>query len=68
MLGFSGSVIQASGASSSSLFYSGGADAQGQLSVTYTYTAATATPEPATMLLFGSALVGLSVLRKRVRI
>jgi hypothetical protein len=38
------------------------------LSVTYSYAAPTsATPEPTTMVLFGSALVGLGLLRKRVR-
>jgi len=35
--------------------------------VDYTYTVASSTPEPTTMVLFGSALVGLGLLRKRVR-
>jgi hypothetical protein len=39
----------------------------GTVAVTYNYTEVTGTPEPATMVLFGSALVGLGLLRKRVR-
>jgi len=35
--------------------------------VTYTYQPTSTTPEPATMLLFGSALVGLGCIRKRIR-
>jgi hypothetical protein len=35
--------------------------------VDYTYTTPSGTPEPTTMVLFGSALVGLGLLRKRVR-
>jgi hypothetical protein len=42
-------------------------DAVGELSVTYNYTLNPSTPEPTTMVLFGSALIGLGVLRKRVR-
>jgi hypothetical protein len=35
--------------------------------VTYNYTIPSGTPEPATMLLFGSALVGLGVYRRRLK-
>jgi hypothetical protein len=37
----------------------------GNVIVTYTYTEISGTPEPTTMVLFGSALVGLGLLRKR---
>ncbi len=35
--------------------------------VTYTYTPGSSAPEPATMFLMGSALVGVGLLRKRIR-
>jgi hypothetical protein len=42
-------------------------DADAKATVVYNYNAVTTgTPEPSTMLLFGSALVGLGLLRKRV--
>ncbi len=37
------------------------------VTVNYNYTSASSTPEPATMVLFGSALIGLGLLRKRIR-
>jgi hypothetical protein len=37
------------------------------VSVTYTYGPSSSSPEPATMVLFGSALVGLGCIRKRIR-
>jgi len=36
-------------------------------SVTYTYNPPSSTPEPATMLLMGSALVGVGLLRKKIK-
>ena len=36
-------------------------------SITFTYTVNSATPEPATMFLMGSALLGVGLLRKRIR-
>jgi hypothetical protein len=39
----------------------------GAVTVTYDYTEPSSTPEPATLVLFGSALVGLGLIRKRVR-
>lgn len=39
----------------------------GTAEITYEYVIPSGTPEPATMVLFGSALVGLGLLRKRVR-
>jgi len=39
----------------------------GTVSVAYDYIEVASTPEPATMVLFGSALVGLGLVRKRVR-
>jgi hypothetical protein len=41
--------------------------ATGTATVVYNYTVPSATPEPTTMVLFGSALVGLGFIRKRVR-
>jgi len=38
-----------------------------QAEVTYEYTVPSGTPEPGTMVLLGSALVGLGVIRKRSR-
>ena len=37
------------------------------IQVLYDYTVPSSTPEPTTMVLFGSALVGLGVLRKRIK-
>lgn len=65
---FIGTAISASGtttAPSNTVFFGGGSDASGSLQVTYTYTSST-TPEPSTMALLGSALVGLGLLRKRL--
>jgi hypothetical protein len=39
----------------------------GGVTVTYSYIETGAAPEPTTMVLFGSALVGLGLLRKRIR-
>jgi hypothetical protein len=47
------------------LFFGGTADVDTQVTVQYDYTIVSSTPEPTTMLLFGSALVGLGVMRKR---
>jgi len=54
-----------SGSSANGVFFSGGANAGGTVTITYTYTSST-TPEPSTMALLGSALVGLGLLRKRL--
>lgn len=42
-------------------------DADLKATVTYNYTIPSGTPEPATMVLFGSALVGLGLIRRRAR-
>jgi hypothetical protein len=51
------------------LFFGGSFSAGGTVNITYTYTAATTTtPEPATMTLFGSALLGIGFFaRKRIK-
>jgi hypothetical protein len=68
---FLGSAISGSGtatAPSNTVFFGGGADASGILTVTYNFTAASTTPEPATMTLFGSALLGLGFFaRQRIK-
>jgi hypothetical protein len=55
------------GSASPGVFFSGNATASGVTTITYTYSVVSATPEPTTMVLFGSALVGLGLLRKRIR-
>jgi hypothetical protein len=52
------------GNANSGVFFSGSAAANELVSVEYDYVVST-TPEPTTMLLFGSALVGLGFMRKR---
>jgi hypothetical protein len=49
------------------LLYGGSATGSVQATITYTYTPITSSPEPTTMLLFGSALVGLGCFRKRAQ-
>ena len=44
-----------------------GSSAGAYITVEYDYTVNNGTPEPATMLLFGSGLIALGVIRKRVR-
>jgi len=60
----SGSYTIGGGGSASASIASTGAVAA---EVDYTYTPVSATPEPTTMVLFGSALVGLGLIRKRAR-
>jgi len=55
------------GNGSAGLLYGGTATGSVTASITYTYLPTSSTPEPTTMLLFGSALVGLGCIRKRVR-
>ena len=47
------------------VFFGGSATAGAVSSITYTYSAPTGTPEPATMGLLGSALIGLGLLKFR---
>jgi len=54
-----------SGTSIPGVFFGGSATAGGSSSITYTYT--TGTPEPATMGLLGSALLGLGFLKFRTK-
>ncbi len=54
------------GTAANGVFFSGNATAGGTTTITYTYTVpSTGTPEPATMGLLGSALVGLGFLKFR---
>jgi hypothetical protein len=65
-LGTGGSAT-ASGTGSQSLLYGGSGTGSVVASITYTYTAASTAPEPATMTLFGSALLGIGFFaRKRI--
>jgi PEP-CTERM motif len=64
----SGGAATITGVGSQSLLYGGTATGSVTASITYTYTTPTGTPEPATMTLFGSALLGIGFFaRKHVR-
>lgn len=56
-----------SGTSVPGVFFGGSAVAGGTSTITYTYTVPTGTPEPATMGLLGSALLGLGFLKFRTK-
>lgn len=57
----------ASMSSNTNLTFNDTVSFNGMAEITYEYVIPSGTPEPATMVLFGSALVGLGLLRKRVR-
>jgi hypothetical protein len=63
-----GGPSSASGQGGVNLFYNATGDVGGVLAVLYDYTAPpSGTPEPATMALMGTALIGLGMLRRRLR-
>ena len=61
----SASGTSSGGGNSNLFFYSGDADALVNLSIEYTYN--TDVPEPATAMILGASLLGLGVLRRRMR-
>jgi hypothetical protein len=68
-ISFSAGGLNAGGSSSfNDIFYNVSGAASGSVEVTYTYTAAPVggAPEPASIFLMGSALLGVGLLRKRL--
>jgi PEP-CTERM motif len=64
----SGGTATVNGLGDQGLLYGGSATGSVVASITYTYTVPSTTPEPATMTLFGSAILGLGFFgRKRLK-